>query len=254
MEPISSLQNEKVKLAHGLQTRARTRRKERRIVLEGARLIQDALERGKKPEFVFYEAQTAPYDLIAVLQEKRIQPIPVTAEVMRHLSDTQQPAGILAVFPMPIPPLPRSPRRVLILDAIREPGNMGTILRTAAAAGVDVVLLSPGCADPYNPKALRGGMGAHFRIPVIEAPWEQIAGYCENLVVYLADSRGEQPYNLADWGKPWALIVGSEAHGAGSMAASIAQQRVTIPMAAETESINAAVAAGILLFAASHRP
>lgn len=250
MESISSLQNEKVKLARGLQTGARTRRKERKIVLEGTRLIRDACERNQKPEFVLYEPQTADYELIALLQDRRITPLPVTQEVMRSLSDTQQPPGIVAVFPMPIPPLPRQPRRVLILDAVREPGNLGTILRTAAAAGVEVVILAPGSTDPYNPKALRGGMGAHFRIPVIEAPWDQIAAYCEEIAIYLADSHGDTPYDQIDWSAPWALIIGSEAHGAGNAADNLTQKRVYIPMAAKTESINAAVAAGILLFAA----
>ncbi len=253
MEPITSLQNERVKLINGLQTRARTRRKEHKIVLEGVRLIRDAMERRQKPDFVFYQPDGADYEFIAYLQEKRVELAPVNAEVMRHISDTQQPQGIIGVFPLPVPPLPRDPYRVLILDNLRDPGNVGTMLRTAAAAGVDVVLLSPGCADPYNPKTLRSGMGAHFRLPVIEVEWFQIAEYCQTLKVYLAAGNGELRYDQADWSSPWALIIGGEADGAGAQSESIAAQRIYIPMAADTESLNAAIAAGVLMFEAARK-
>lgn len=253
MEVITSLQNDKVKLVKGLQTRPRTRRKEHKIVLEGIRLVRDAVEQGQRPHFVFYEDNAQDYDLIALMQEKQFTLIPVNAEVMTHVSDTQQPAGILGVFPMPTPPLPRTPTRVLILDRVSDPGNMGTLLRTAAAAGVDVVVLSPGCADPYNPKTLRGGMGAHFRIPVVGAEWPEIVGYCESVNVYVAAGDGDTPYYAPDWTSPSALIIGSEAHGVGTEADALATKRIYIPMAAQTESLNAAMAAGVILFEAARQ-
>jgi RNA methyltransferase, TrmH family len=249
---ITSLQNDKVKLANALQTHARSRRKERKIALEGPRLVRDALERGYKPDFVLYTPETADAELVALLEKHSANPTPVTDEVMRHVSDTQQPQGIVGVFPLPYPALPKTPHRVLILDVVRDPGNLGTILRTAAAAGTQVVLLSPGCTDPYNPKVLRGGMGAHFRVPVIEAKWDEIANYCEPLNVYIADSHSDKPYSEVDWSADWALIIGSEAHGTSSDAAAMSQTRIFIPMAAQTESLNAAVAAGVILFEA-HR-
>jgi TrmH family RNA methyltransferase len=173
--------------------------------------------------------------------------------VMRHVSDTQQPQGILGVFPMPAPALPQNPQRILILDSIRDPGNMGSMLRTSAAAGVQVVLLSPNCVDPYNPKTLRGGMGAHFRVAVVESDWEAINAYCQNLTVYLADSEGDMRYDAVDWSAGWALIIGSEAHGTSESAAQMAQTRVFIPLAVETESLNAAIAAGVILFEAQRQ-
>jgi TrmH family RNA methyltransferase len=142
---------------------------------------------------------------------------------------------------------------VLILDALGDPGNLGTILRTAAAAGVEVVLLAPGCVDPYNDKALRAGMGAHFRVPVIPQSWDKIAATCDGLAVYLAAMDGDLAYDAADWSSAWALIVGSEAHGASEQAAELAHQRVYIPMAAETESLNAASAAAVILFEAARQ-
>jgi TrmH family RNA methyltransferase len=152
-----------------------------------------------------------------------------------------------------MPPLPRQPSRVLILDNLRDPGNMGTILRTAGAAGVQVVVLSPGCTDPYNPKVLRSGMGAHFCVPVVEATWQQIEEYCESLNVYLARGKGGLAYDRADWRSDWALIIGNEAHGVGDEATDIASTPVTIPMAVATESLNAAIAAAVILFEAARQ-
>ncbi len=123
----------------------------------------------------------------------------------------------------------------------------------AAAAGVDLAILAPGCADPYNPKALRAGMGAHFRLPVVEATWAEIAGYCAPLTLYAADAEGEANYDAVDWLKPWGVIVGSEAHGLSADATQLAATRVAIPMAAATESLNAMVAASIILFEAARQ-
>jgi TrmH family RNA methyltransferase len=245
---ITSTQNNRVKRVAALQTQAKARRKEARIALEGLRLVRDAIESGQLPDFIFYTP-----DLSDLRFDAHIEFIPVSNEVMRHISDTQQPQGIIGVFPMPAPTLPEIPERILILDAIRDPGNLGTMLRAAAAAGVQAAILSPDCVDAYNPKVLRGGMGAHFRLPVIELSWERITAYCQPLQVYLADSRGDLAYDAADWSKPWAIIIGSEAHGVGVEAVNLAKARVYIPMAAETESINAAVAAGIILFEAARQ-
>lgn len=247
---ITSPQNEKVKWVKALQTTARTRRKEGKIVLEGSRLVGDALRAGYIPGWVWATADWADEALQAALRQAGVEITPVSEAVMRHMSDTEQPQGILGVFDRPAAALPPRLHHVLILDAIRDPGNLGTILRTAAAAGVDGVLLSPTCADPYNPKVLRSGMGAHFRVPLAEAAWAEVSRLCDGMTVYLAAGEGESRYDEVDWRGGWALIVGSEAHGAGDDARRLAQRHIRIPMAGETESLNAAVAAGILLFEA----
>lgn len=252
-DTITSLQNPRVKLTYGLQTRARTRRKERKIALEGAKLIRDALERGQRPDFIFYDPRHADYQLIAQLQEQRADIAPVSSEVMAHLCDTETPQGILGVFPLPLPKLPRQPSRVLILDAISDPGNAGTLLRTAAASGIEVAIFAPDSVDPYNPKVLRAGMGAHFRIPIAEAPWHDIAAYCEHAHLFLADAKGEQRYDQVDWTRPYALIIGNEGHGPSKKAQEIAQTTVYIPLAAATESLNAAIAASVILFEAARQ-
>lgn len=253
MDIITSTKNERVRMVKNLQTRPRARRKERKIVLEGTRLVQDALERRHRPLFAFFDPKHVDYNLLGKLHEHEYETIPASDEVIKHLSETQNPQGIIAVFPLPMPPLPQNPGRVLILDNLRDPGNIGTILRTAAAAGVDVVILSPGCADPYSPKTLRSGMGAHFRVPIVEAEWNNIAGYCENINVYLTAANGDVAYDAVDWASAWAMIVGSEATGTSSDSERLAKQRVYIPMAAKTESLNAAVAAGVVLFEAARQ-
>ena len=252
-EIITSTQNQHVKLAHNLQNKARTRRKERKIVLEGTRLIGDATAQGYKPLYVLYETSSADYNLIAELQNFNVTLIAVSADVMQHISDTQQPQGIVAVYPLPMPRLPQQAQRLVILDAVREPGNLGTILRTAAASGVQVVLLAPGCVDPYNPKVLRAGMGAHFRVPVIEAQWAQIAEYTQTIGVYLAAGNSEKVYTEIDWRQAWALVIGNEAHGISEANQYLDATPIRVPMAAATESLNAAVATGVILFEAQRQ-
>jgi len=253
MDLITSLQNDKVKLARTLQQKARSRRKERKIVLEGTRLVTDALDRKLRAHYILYDPQYADAALITRLEATDVELLPANNQVIRHTSDTQHPQGIVGVFQLPMPPLPRKAKRVLILDKLSDPGNMGTLLRTAAAAGVEVVVLSPGCTDPYNPKVLRSGMGAHFRIPIVEASWEEIAGYCERLDVYLADGGGDTAYNQVDWTRHWALVIGSEAHGISQETEMLDATKIHIPMAARTESLNAGVAAGIILFEAARQ-
>ena len=253
MEPITSLQNDKVKLAHNLQQRARARRKERKIVLEGTRIIMDALKQGLRPLFVLVDTERINESLIAQMKAQNLTLLQVTPEIIAHTSDTSQPQGIVGIFPLPMPSLPARVSRVLILDNLRDPGNLGTLLRTAAAAGVSLVVLSPGCADPYNPKTLRSGMGAHFRIPIIEASWAEIRNYCQPLSVYLASGDGETDYDAVNWREEWALIIGSEAHGLSKDAESLDAQRIRIPMAARTESLNAGIAAGVILFEAARQ-
>lgn len=245
---ITSPQNPRVKLIRALQEKARTRRKEGKIVLEGVRLVQDALAQGHRPAFIFYTP-----DAESALPGGRLDAEPVSPEIMHHISDTQQPQGIIGVFPMPHITLPRPAQCVLILDAIRDPGNLGTILRAAAASGTQAVLLSPDCVDAWNPKVLRAGMGAHFRVPLAALDWPEIVTYCASLPVYLADSDGQLRYDQVDWRGDWGLIIGGEARGAGEQAANLATARITIPMHAETESLNAAMAASVILFEAQRQ-
>jgi TrmH family RNA methyltransferase len=173
-----------------------------------------------------------------------------TEEVLRAVSDTVTPQGIVGVLPLPtLRSAPRSDLH-LILDEVRDPGNLGAILRVAAGAGVGQVWLTPGTVDPFNAKTLRAGMGAHFRVPLAWGDWGQIGEALGHSQMWLADSAGERSYSEVDWIQPGALIIGGEAQGAGAAAQAAATGRIRIPLAGGVESLNAAVAAGIILFEA----
>ncbi len=177
----------------------------------------------------------------------------VTEALMAEISDLEQPAGVLAIVEQLSLPMPANPTLLVVLDNLRMPGNVGSIARTAAAAGADALLLAPGCVDFYNPKVVRGGMGAHLRLPARQATWSEIERLCAGMAVWLAAADGERQYTAVDWSKPGVLVIGSEATGAGEEAQSLASGRIAIPMAAETESLNAAMAAAVILFEAARQ-
>ncbi|QPC82008.1 RNA methyltransferase [Phototrophicus methaneseepsis] len=250
VEQITSTQNQRVKLTKTLQTKARARRGERKMVLEGHRLIGDALSRNRRPLFAFYSESNEGTPLLNQLRAAGTELLPASDDVVKYVSDTENTSGLVGVFTIPMPELPNNPLRMLVLDAVREPGNMGTILRTAGAAGVELVILSPGCVDPYNPKVLRSGMGAHFRVPIVEASWQEIATFCESTQIFVATGDAEERYTSVDWTQPWTLIIGNEAHGVSDNARALGGIPVAIPMAESTESLNAAGATAVILFEA----
>ena len=227
-------------------------------MVEGTRWLTELVAMARPPELLFYteswlETAVHAHILQQLTSLGQFSSLVVTEEVMQAMSDTSSPAGLLAVLTTQPRPLPASPTLLLILDAINTPGNLGTMLRTAGAAGVDGVLLGPDCVDLYNPKVVRGSMGAHLRLAVHSQTWPEIAATVQNMQVWVATLQADTLYTAVDWTQPSALIIGSEAAGAGQVARQIAHNQVTIPMHAETESLNAAVAAGILLFEASRQ-
>jgi TrmH family RNA methyltransferase len=166
---------------------------------------------------------------------------------MKAASDTESPPGVLLTLPIPRISPPVAANFVLVLDRLADPGNMGTILRTAFAAGVQAVHLTKGTVDPYNPKVVRAAMGAHLRLP-IDYIADQESQPFEGLDVLIAERGSGLPYYQVDWRSPFALVIGSETHGPGETMRSLASGGVHIPVRDETESLNAAVAAGVILF------
>jgi TrmH family RNA methyltransferase len=245
----------------GLQGHRRIRHREKRLVVEGTRLLEEAMAPGQKPDFVLHTSAWAETSSGAALLKRlavaTVPALPVSDQVMASCADTESPQGVLAVSPFPEIAAPVDPTFVLIVDRLRIPGNLGAILRTAAAAGVELVLLPPGNIDPYNPKVIRGGMGAHFQIPILCWGWGEIDRQLRDLEFWLASAGDGVRHNRVDWTRPVALIVGGEASGAGDLASSLVTTGVDlgrtcgyvhIPMPGRIESLNAAVAAGILLF------
>ncbi len=256
MEPITSLANPKVRWARSL-LQGRARRREGHFLIEGVRLVEEALRVGSVPTLAFFspalEATPRGRALLQALlasPEARERVFPVSEAVLGSLSDTVTPQGIVAAVPLPQPPS-GPPGLLLILDQLRDPGNLGTVLRTALAAGVEEVWLAPGTVDPYNPKVVRAAMGAHFRLPLrVHVRWDEVATRAPGRPIWLATAQGGTPYDQVDWRTPSVLIVGGEAEGASPEAEALATGRVHIPMEQGVESLNAAVAAAILLFEA----
>ncbi len=251
---ITSAANSRIKLVCAL-ARKQARHDARQFAVEGVRLIEEALGAGLVPALAFYSARVLrdarAAALVARLQDATRETYEVSEPVMRSIAATETPQGIIAVLPFVERAAPAEPQFVLIVDAVRDPGNLGTILRAARAAGVDAVLLAPETVDPYNDKVVRAAMGAHFHLPIRAATWAEIDAAVRALPrVYLADARGELDYARADWARPLALIIGSEAEGARDAAIKIATARVRIPMRGG-ESLNAAMAATVLLFEAT---
>jgi TrmH family RNA methyltransferase len=247
---ITSTHNPKVQLVRGLLGRPKERLDQGAFVAEGVRLVEEAL-RARWPfrfalagETLSERGQT----LVTELQSQGVEVETAADHVLRSAGETENSQGILAVLEHTTLPIPPQPTFVLILDQIRDPGNLGTLLRTAAAAGVQTVLLPPETADAWAPKVVRAGMGAHFRLPIHAFNWDEMRVHTRGLQVQLAEAQGAVSCWQADLHSPLALIVGGEAAGASQQARDLATGRVSIPMPGGSESLNAAVAGAILIF------
>lgn len=179
----------------------------------------------------------------------------VERRLFDRLSDVQTPQGILAVFPFPTPAFTTDDAPlVLILDRLRDPGNLGTLLRAAAGAGVSAVYLTPETVDPWNPKAVRAGMGAHFRVPIAALDDGALAEMRTRLPRrVIASAEANRPYDAVDWTGPAALVIGGEAEGVGSELWAWGNEAVGIPLGRDVESLNAAVAGAVILFEAARQ-
>jgi len=238
-----------MKLVRALMGRAKERREANAFVVEGVRLVEEAVNAGWKFQFTLYSDGLSDRgrELVDKLKAHRIDTEEVAGDLLQKLSDTETPQGVLAVLEFIDLPLPESLNFVLIPDQIRDPGNLGTLLRTAAATGVQAILLPPETANPFAPKVLRSGMGAHFRLPIHSMLWDEIEAYTKGIQVCLADMDGASCWEM-DLRKPLALIVGGEAEGASEEARKLATQKISIPMAGNVESLNAGVAGSVLMF------
>lgn len=258
MDTITSLDNSRVKEARSLQ-RKRRRVAANACLVEGVRLVQDAWQAGAVFRRLFFVAdpdQVSPEiaGLVAEMASAGVETLACTGPVFQSLADTVTPQGIAGVVTLPDLPLPPKPDLCLILDGIGDPGNAGTLLRTAEAAGVDMVLLAPDSVDAFNPKVVRAGMGAHFRLPIRQCEdWPQLLTFLPpGLPLFVADAGGELAYDQVDWTQPAGLILGSEATGP-SPDAQKTGRAIRIPMCGDTESLNAGVAGAVILFEAARQ-
>lgn len=239
---------------------------EKSIFIEGLRLCEEALRSGLEIEAVIYSDQIArkdrPAELIRELERAANKSGIVNEKLLASISYTKTPQGIIVLASRPsIAPNEfkrRQPAKplLIILHGINNPVNVGAIVRTAEAAGATGVITTAGTADPFSPKSLRGAMGAAFRLPFwIGGEYSQVIDWCrkQKIQTVCADTDGAESYTETDWQRPTALIMGSESHGLSVDEIAAADHVISIPMKGWTESLNVAVAAGILLYEASRQ-
>ena len=223
---------------------------ERAFVVEGVRAVDDALETGAIASMILIR-EGEEHLLPGQVPSRRI----LAPDIFAGLTDTQHPQGILGVFPFPnVEPRRSGPDLYLLADRIGDPGNFGTLLRSAAAAGASAVVTLPETVDPYNPKVVRAGMGAHFRVPLWDYTDLATAERIHEVQVRVLADLGDHPvYDEFDWVRNVALIVTSETAGPSDLAMSLATDRVTIPMDNAIESLNAGIAGSVILFEAARQ-
>jgi len=256
LKTVDSRENAQFKAVKRLASNASERRKSGRSVLDGAHLLAAFLDSGALPEEIFVSRTGLERDEVARLVERSSSAkVTLLSEgLFNDLSTVESPTGVIAVVRTPAPrPAPQDARFVLVLEDIQDPGNVGTLLRSAAAAGVEHVLLSPACAFAWSPKVLRAAMGAHFATNIVEGvdvvAW---VGRFSGTSVALDGSGDKSLYDLELRG-PVALLVGNEGAGLTPALSSAATVRARIPMSKRMESLNAAAAGTVALFEAARQ-
>jgi TrmH family RNA methyltransferase len=247
---ITSRQNSKIKQIRKLNTGSKFRSEAGQFAVEGIRILEEAQQSGIKPEWVIFteDLDQRGQQLLASYQKQQIPCEPVTTEVMEAASDTKTPQGMLGVFPLIELPLPKSLNLLVILDSLRDPGNLGTLMRTCLASNVDGLLLAPGSVDPFSPKVVRSAMGAHFRLPILSISWSRISALTQDVDLLLAEMNKGTSLWDTNLTEPVGIILGNEAHGPSDHAISLATRSIHIPTGSRVESLNVAAAGAVLLF------
>ncbi len=238
--------------------RRKARREQGAFLVEGVRLTRDAIAAHAAirqvilcPELLGEIATTIWDETVDALGASRI--VTVSANVMRSLAETETPQGVIAVVDLPATPLPTFDAHdgfVLILDGVRDPGNVGTLIRAAAAAGCDAVITIAGTADAFAPKVVRSAMGAHFRLPVVaDCDWKIVGPALAALpTVVGADGAASLLYDAVNWTRGCAIIIGNEDHGLSAEGRRWCTATARIPMARSVESLNASVSGAIMVY------
>jgi TrmH family RNA methyltransferase len=256
---ITSARNPRVKALAGLRRR-RERERSQRMLVEGFDELAMALDSGGRPLALYYcPALVRDSGQLPVLDRAReigAEILELSREVFEKVAYRESPDGWLAEFPAIPTDLERlhlgaSPL-VLVCAGVEKPGNLGAMLRTAEAAGVDAVITSPAVTDWGNPNIVRASRGAIFAVPVAEAEPEELIGWLRvrGLTVVVAAPEAETPYSAAGLSGGVAIVVGAESHGLGEEWARSADLRVRIPMFGRVNSLNVAASAALLVYEA----
>ncbi len=263
-ELIESIDNPKVKEVRSLHKK-KYRRSLGKYFIEGKRIVEEALEHGARIERIFISSE---YKGAKEFQNsslwsmlKDIEISTVSEKVFYSMAKTESPQGIIAVIHKEVRSLeeflnqmPYNPF-IVTLENIQDPGNMGTIIRTAEAAGVDLILITKNSTDPYGDKSLRSSMGAIFMIPIIEVEGMDWVQHLKNRGIKLiaTDLSAEKPYEELNYQGGINIIIGNEGHGISKDLLIQADLRTIIPIYGNIESLNASIASGILLYKAREK-
>ncbi len=262
---ITSESNTQIKELVKLQKNARQRKKNKSFVVEGIKLTKEAALHGKLQKvYISEELQKQQWgactqeEIEAEFDNAKVEI--VADSIFKGISETVTPQGILGVVTMPcysLEDILTDPRKsFLLLDDLRDPGNLGTIIRTAEGAGMSGVILSKESVDLFNPKVVRSTMGAIFRVPFIYV--EDLPGTIHTMKergisVYGTMMEGSQCYDSVDYTQPFGIVIGNEANGISQEVGDCLTGRIRIPMEGKLESLNAAIAAAVVMYEAARQ-
>lgn len=245
---ITSTANPTVKSLKALAQR-KHREESGLFLVEGARDIAGAVAAGWAPDILAYDPARPPTDAVIAAAREVLH---VTPDILSRIMGRDNAQGAIAAFPLPATPLTAVQGGLwVVLEGVRDPGNLGTIIRTADAVGADGVILIGACCDPYQPETIRATMGSFARIPVIRAPYDEFIAWRRRwpgAVIGTHLHARAVDYRMADYNAPLLLLMGGESDGLSEDMAAACDTLVKIPMAGGTESLNLAVSTGIMLY------
>jgi TrmH family RNA methyltransferase len=254
MSVLRSRDNARVRRWASLVRDAAVRKRERRAMAEGPHLVAAGLERGRRLEaLVVSESGLSRPEIARLVDKAGMAPVMLADRLFRATFDVDSPQGVAAEISTDAAAGATGKGDLVFLEAVQDPGNVGAIIRSAAAFGAASVVVDGKCADPWSPKALRGGMGGHFSLEIRQCRTleDELHGFRGTIVA--AVSAGGVSLARAELGTPVGWLFGSEGAGLSAALAALAAQRVTIPIAASSESLNVAAAAAICLYEAASR-
>ena len=243
---IISPHNAQFKALKKLATSASARREQQQTLLDGEHLLLAYLATGNRPRLMIIAESVVDHPMLA--QFPHVPTLRLADGLLNALSPVKTPTGLMLLVDIPAIQLAVAPRFIVLLEAIQDPGNLGAMLRSAAAAGVETAYLSAACADAWSPKVLRGGMGAHFATQIIERA--DLVSVAQSFAGKVCSAALGAPHNLfaADLTGAIAFAVGNEGAGLSAELRAAANYEFSIPMPGKVESLNAAAALAVCVF------
>jgi len=262
---ISSSSNANIKNVISLQKKGKTRKEQDAFVVEGIKMVLEApwntiLQLFVSESFINQKENQAFLEKLNCKTKTGLELLTVTDRIFQEMADTQTPQGILAVIQKPhytfSDLFPKKGKaQIVVLEELQDPGNLGTIIRAGEGAGVSGVILLKGTVDLFNPKVIRSTMGSIYRVPFFFAEdlTVLIPMLQKRCIIYASCLNGKQEYDQMDFTKDIAFLIGNEANGLSKAAINSADKLIRIPMLGQVESLNAAVAASVLMYEAGRQ-